>query len=85
MQFHKQKIDFSGQLSEELLFIRQFHKKFDFLGKFSENFDFSGNFTKKSIFQRKIAHLQPFLGRLIYFSSKVTTFENILRVHDKIY
>src|SRR6218665_253305 len=51
------------------------------------------NFRKISFFQAKIGYLQLFLGKLFYFSSKVTTFEkyflcmirynNILRpVHD---
>src|SRR6218665_2242385 len=55
------------------------------------------NFRKISIFQAKIGYLQRFLGKLFYFSSKVTTFEhrayflymirynNILRpVHDPL-
>ena len=32
------------------------------------------NFQKISIFQAKIGYLQLFLGKLVYFSSKVTTF-----------
>jgi len=30
-----------------------------------------------SIFQEKFAHLQLFLGKLFYFSAKVTTIEHI--------
>src|SRR6218665_1789695 len=37
---------------------------------------FSGNFKKISNFQAKIGYLQLFLGKLFYFSSKVTTFEH---------
>jgi len=37
---------------------------------------FSGNFTKKSIFHEKNGHLQQLLGKLFYFSSKVTTYEH---------
>jgi len=46
-------------------FFRQIFAKFWF---------FSGN-LKKSIFQAKIAYLQLLLGKFLYFSSKVTTFE----------
>src|SRR6218665_1382944 len=47
-----------------------------FSGKFSKHFAFSGNFTKNSPFQAKIDHLQLLLGKLFYFSSKVTTLEH---------
>jgi len=48
-----------------------------FSGNFTKNSIFPGKFpkfTKFSIFQAKITHL--LLGRLFYFSSKVTTFEH---------
>ena len=63
-------------------------------GKFLKNSDFFRQFNKISIFQAIIAHLQLLLGKLFYFSSKITTFEyfqymirynNISRpVHDPL-
>jgi len=34
------------------------------------------NFRKISIFHAKIGYLELFLGKLLHFSSKVTTFEH---------
>src|SRR6218665_3119570 len=47
-----------------------------FPGKFRNISIFPGNLKKISISQAKIAHLQLLLGKLFYFSSKVTTFEH---------
>jgi len=74
----------SWQISENFRFFQAISlKKSIFPGKFSKNFDFSDYLGKKSNFQAKIGHLQLLLGKLFYFSSKVTT-SNILPVHDKI-
>src|SRR6218665_3602569 len=51
-------------------------KKSIFQVKFPTNFDFFDNFTKNCYFPGKIGYLQLFLGKLFYFSSKVTTFEH---------
>jgi len=53
-------------------------KNFDFYREISEKFRFfSGNLKKNiSVYQAKIGHLQLPLGKLFYFSSKVTTFEH---------
>ena len=68
-------------------------KKFDFSRQISENFRFFQKISKKITirqFQKnfalpKIGHLQLLLGKLFYFSSKVTTFEHTsCTVHDKI-
>jgi len=77
--FRKKSI-FSGYFAKQILI---------FQGKFLKNFDFSGNLTKNiSIFQAKFSNdlfsvhpdktgrLQLLLGKLFYFSSKVTTFEH---------
>ena len=65
------------------IFPGKFLKNFDFSVKFLRNFDFIRQLKKYSIFQAKIAHLQLLLGKLFYFSSKVTTFI-LLPVHNKI-
>src|SRR6218665_2323999 len=82
----------TGKFPKSFTFFRQFYKRISSLvGKFPKILIFSGN--KKLIFQAKKVHLQLPLGKLFYFSSKVTTFEhtspymirynNILRpVHD---
>ena len=52
-----------------------------------KKFRFFQAILKRILFSRKkIGHLhvQLLLGKLFYFSSKVTTFEHILPVHDKI-
>jgi len=61
------------------IFSDNFTEKSIFPGKFPKKVDFSGNSKKISNFQAKIGHLglQLFLGKLFYFSSKVTTFEHI--------
>jgi len=46
-----------------------------FPGKFPKFLIFSGNFTNFIDFPSKIGHLQLLLGKLFYFSSKVTTLE----------
>jgi len=73
-------MDFSRQISKKIDFIRQFYKNISISpGKFSfsKNFNFSGNFKKKFDFPGKNwPFLQLFLGKLFYFSSKVTTFEH---------
>src|SRR6218665_1387686 len=67
------KIDFSRQISEKF----QFQKKNRFFqANFRQISAFSGHFTKSSIFKAKIRHLLLLLGKLFYFSSKVTTFEH---------
>jgi len=57
---------FKAISQKKLIFPGKFHKNFDFFRQFHKNFDFSG----------KIGHLQLLLGKLFYFSSKVTTFEH---------
>src|SRR6218665_1993436 len=63
------------------IFFRQLHKRISqkirfFQGNFRKMSIFSGNLKQKLIFQAKISHLQLLLGKLFYFSSKVTTFEH---------
>jgi len=55
-----------GQFHEEIDFSRQISKKFRFFQAISQ---------KKFDFKAKIGHLQQLLGKLLYFSSKVTTFK----------
>ena len=81
------KFRFSRQISEKFRFFQaSFWKVLIFPGKFLKNFDFfrkiferfrffQAIFQNILIFQAKIAHLQLFLDKLFYFSSKVTTFE----------
>src|SRR6218665_3891749 len=53
-------------------------KKIKFSRQILENFNFFQAFSHKSFdfFQAKIGHLQLLLGKLFYFSTKVTTFEH---------
>src|SRR6218665_2939560 len=79
------KSDFSRQISKKFrLFQAISQKNFDFFQKISQkNLDCSGKFNKTSDFfrqfkkmlisQAKIGHLQIFLSKLFYLSSKVTT------------
>src|SRR6218665_1281770 len=67
---------FSGNFIKKSIFLRKFSKNFDFSREISRKSRFLGNFTKISIFHAKIGYLQLFLGKLFYFSSKVTTFEH---------
>src|SRR6218665_1675676 len=78
---------FSGKFTKKIDFNRQIFEKFRFFQAMSQNngffqanclknYDFSGNFRKNSILQAKIGHMQLLLGKLFYFSSKVTTFEH---------
>src|SRR6218665_3675756 len=67
---------FTDKFPIKVDFFRKFHKKIDFPGKFPKTFDFFRQFKKNYIFQAKISHLQLPLGKLLYFSSKVTTFEH---------
>src|SRR6218665_2332359 len=68
--------DFYRQISEKFQFFQAIlHKNIEFCGQISENFDFFRQ-LKKLIFQAKKVHLQLPLGKLFYFSSKVTTFEH---------
>src|SRR6218665_1876125 len=62
----QQNFDFSRQIFEKFRFIQ---------ASFQKVLIFSGNLKTISIFQAKIAHLQLLLGKVFYFSSKVTTFE----------
>src|SRR6218665_1056256 len=86
-------VDFYRQISEKFQFFQAIlQKNIEFCRQISGNFDFFRK-LKKLIFQAKKVHLQLPLGKLFYFSLKVTTFEhtslymirynNILRpVHD---
>src|SRR6218665_394406 len=77
-----------GSMSQKFQFFQtNFRKISIFSGNFTKNFDFSRqNFRKISIFSRnftkcfdfygEMSHLQQLLGKLFYFSSKVTTFEH---------
>src|SRR6218665_3190091 len=71
-----QKISIStGKFPKNFNFFRQFYKRIpSFAGKFPKMLICSGN--KKLIFRAKKVHLQLPLGKLFYFSSKVTTFEH---------
>jgi len=60
-------VDFSGNFTQKFNFSRQLSEKFQFFQAISQ---------KISIFKAKIGHLQLLLGKLFYFSSKVTTFEH---------
>src|SRR6218665_1949620 len=71
-QFHK-KIQFS---QANFGFFRKFHKKFDFSRQISKKPQFFRQFKKNLDFQAKFAHLQLLPGKLLYFSSKVTTIEH---------
>src|SRR6218665_3748518 len=51
-------------------------KNFDFYRQIYEKFRFFRQFKKLSIFQARIGHLQLPLGKLFYFSTKVTNFEH---------
>src|SRR6218665_1897212 len=65
---------FTGKFPKNFNFFRQFYKRISsFAGKFPKILIFSGN--KKIDFPSKKVHLQLPLGKLFYFSSKVTTFE----------
>ena len=63
------KFDFSRQISEKFRFFQAHFRKIS---------SFSGNLKKISISRQKlpIYRLQLLLGKLFYFSSKVTTFEH---------
>src|SRR6218665_1789409 len=65
-----------GKFPKQFKFFRQFYKRISsFAGKFSKILIFQA--IKKIRFSKqKIVHLQLPLGKLFYFSSKVTTFEN---------
>src|SRR6218665_432234 len=67
------KFRFSREISEKFRFFQAiiFIKK----SIFRTNL-FQAIPQKNSIFQAKIGYLQLFLGKLFYFSSKVTTFEH---------
>src|SRR6218665_2610391 len=68
---------FPGKFPRNFNFFRQVLKKFQFFkANFRKILIISGNLKKNSFFQAKIAHLQLLLGKLFYFSSKVTTFEH---------
>src|SRR6218665_3077044 len=68
--------DFYTQISKKFPFFQAIlQKNIEFCRQISENFDFF-QAIKKLIFQAKKAHLQHPLGKLFYFSSKVTTFEH---------
>src|SRR6218665_1754424 len=65
----------TGKFPKNFNFFRQFYKRISsFAGKFPKISIFSGN--KKIDFPSKKVHLQLPLGKLFYFSSKVTTFEH---------
>src|SRR6218665_2592575 len=68
---------YTGKFPKNFNFFRQFYKRISsFAGKFPKLFIFSGN--KKIDFPSKKSPLilQLPLGKLFYFSSKVTTFEH---------
>ena len=68
---------FPGKFSKNFDFSRQIIKKFRFLqANFRKITIFQAILKENSIFQAKIAYLQLLLGKLFYFSSKVTTFEH---------
>ena len=65
----------TGKFPKNFNFFRQSYKIISsFAGKFPKILIFSGN--KKVDFPSKKVHLQLPLGKLFYFSSKVTTFEH---------
>src|SRR6218665_2281168 len=69
--------DFYRQISEKFQFFQAiFQKNVEFCRQISENFDFLQAIKKIRFFKQKIVHLQLPLGKLLYFSSKVTTFEH---------
>src|SRR6218665_2490887 len=78
LQAISQKIPiFPGSFSKKLIFSGNFTKNFNFSRQISKRFRFlQPIFSKISIFQGKIGHLQLLLGKLFYFSSKVTTLEH---------
>src|SRR6218665_2994275 len=66
---------FRGKFPKNFNFFRQFYKRISsFAGKLPKILIFSGN--KKIDFPSKKVHLQLPLGKLFYFSLKVTTFEH---------
>src|SRR6218665_2214918 len=68
--------DFYRQLSEKFQFFQAIlQKNIEFCRQISENFDFFQAIKKLVFSSKKIVHLQLPLGKLFYFSSKVTTFE----------
>src|SRR6218665_859177 len=72
----KKNFGFYRQISEKFQFFQAIlQKNIEFCRQISENFDFFRQ-QKKLIFQAKKVHLQLPLGKLFYFSSKVTTFEH---------
>ena len=69
------KRDWRRRMTIRISIFTQFHKN-RFLRQISKEFRFFRQFKKLWIFQAKIGYLQLFLGQLLYFSSKVTTFEH---------
>jgi len=69
--------DFSRQIFEKFRFFQNISQKnLIFPSKFRKNFHFQAISQKISILEAKVAHLQLLVGKLFYFSSKVTTFEH---------
>src|SRR6218665_1215749 len=69
--------DFYRQIFEKFQFFQQIlQKNIEFCRQISENFDFFRQLKKFGFSKQKIVHLQLPLGKLFYFSSKVTTFEH---------
>src|SRR6218665_2725664 len=67
---------FPSKFSKNFNFFKQFHKKFDFSRQISEKFQCFQAVSQTILnFQAKIGYLQLLLGKLFYFSSKVTIFE----------
>src|SRR6218665_1243192 len=68
---------FYRQISEKFQFFQAIlQKSIEFCRQSSENFDFFQAIKKIRFSKQKIVHLQLPLGKLFYFSSKVTTFEH---------
>src|SRR6218665_4183917 len=71
------KFDFYRQIFEKFqLFQAILQKNIEFCRQISENFDFFRQLKKFNFPNQKVVHLQLPLGKLFYFSSKVTTFEH---------
>src|SRR6218665_2928173 len=69
--------DFYRQISENFHLCQAIlQKNIEFCRQISENFDFFTQLKKFDFPSKKIVHLQLPLGKLFYFSSKVTTFEH---------
>ena len=73
----KKEFDFPGKFRKKIASSRPISYKFRFSRQIPKIFRFLQAISQIiSIFQAKICHLQLLLGKLFYFSSKVTAFEH---------